>query len=78
MSYRESAPLATSPSELGPGDGIRKARRAIRNKLKKCGLNTRCGTPYGIGAKIKRAVSGAGTGIRKPMRNKASKRYKTR
>ena len=77
--YRESIPLGESPSESeGPGDGIRKARKAIRNTLKKCGLNTRCGTPSGVGAKIKSAISGTGTGIRKPMRNKASKRYKIR
>tara|TARA_R110000823_G_scaffold26665_2_gene77619 strand:+ start:2500 stop:2736 length:237 start_codon:yes stop_codon:yes gene_type:complete len=69
MNYRESTPLAASPSELGPGDGIRRARRAIKNKLKKCGKNSRCGSPSGVGARIKAAVSG-GSGNRKPMRNK--------
>ena len=78
MNYRESKPLAASPSESGPGDGIRRARRAIKNKLKKCGPNSRCGSPSGVGARIKRAFSGVGTGINKPMKNKASKKYKVR
>ena len=69
MDYRESTPLAASPSESGPGDGIRRARRAIKNKLKKCGKNSRCGSPSGVGARIKAAVSG-GSGNRKRMRNK--------
>mgnify|MGYP003626629173 FL=1 len=77
MNYRESTPLAASPSESGPGDGIRRARRAIKNKLKKCGPNSRCGSPSGVGARIKAAVSG-GSGNRKPMKNRASKKYKIR
>jgi len=77
--YRESIPLAESPSESsGPGNGIRRARRAIRNTLKSCGLNSRCGSPSGVGAQIKRAFTGVGTGMRKPMKNKASKKYKVR
>jgi len=78
MNYRESTPLAASPSESGPGDGIRRARRAIRNKLKKCLSNGgKCNSPSGVVARIKAAVSG-GSGNRKPMKNRASKKYKIR
>ena len=73
MDYRESTPLAASPS--GNGRGIKKARRAIGRVLKNCGPNSRCGSPSGPLARIRRVFSGVGTGINRPMRNRASKRY---
>ena len=79
MDYRESTPLAASPSESsGNGRGIKKARRAIRRVLKNCGPNSRCGSPSGPLARVKRVLSGVGTGINKPMKNKASRKYKIR
>lgn len=78
MNYRESKPLAASPSESGPGKGIRRARRAIGRVLKRCGPNSRCGSPSGIIDKIKRGFSGVGTGINRPMKNIASRKYKIR
>ena len=77
MEFRESQPLAASPPG-GIKKRIKRARRKIRKKLKNCGPNSRCGSPSGIGAKIKATLSGVGTGNRKPMKNKASKRYSVR
>lgn len=65
MNYRESTPLAASPS----GGGIKGVRRNIRKKLKNCGPNSRCGSPSGPIARVVAAFRG-GTGNRRPMRNK--------